>query len=179
METSHTADKRQTVRYVLTTGEDASYVGMASIYRDYLLNEEGLTSSAKAGNAPLVVELFGGVMSQQYVFGFPVKRVALLTTFEDAQTILNALKEAGVDQVLLNYTYWNKDATGAAIQTALKPEGTAGRRQRPESAGRSVRRAGHAALSERQYQPHGKERLGLQQEKRRGVLGSAQSGHAV
>lgn len=126
VETSHTADKRQTVRYVLTTGEDASYVGMASIYRDYLLNEEGLTSRAKAGNAPLVVELFGGVMSQQYVFGFPVKRVAPLTTFEDAQTILNALKEAGVDQVLLNYTYWNKDATGAAIQTALKPEGRLG-----------------------------------------------------
>ena len=126
VETSHTADKRQTVRYVLTTGEETSYVGMASIYREYLLSEAGVTRRSEAGGAPLVVELFGGVMAQQYVLGFPVKQVAPLTTFEDAQTILNALKEAGVDQVLLNYTDWNKDATGAAIQSSLKPEGRLG-----------------------------------------------------
>ncbi|HIW74541.1 MAG TPA: hypothetical protein H9684_09465 [Firmicutes bacterium] len=126
VESAHTALPRQTVRYVLLTGEDADYVGMAEAYREYLLDEGGLTPRVEAGSAPLVVELFGGVMTQQYVWGFPVKRVAPLTTYEDAQQILAALKDAGVEQVLLNYTYWNKDGTGAALQTALKPEGRLG-----------------------------------------------------
>lgn len=126
VESAHTEEPRQTVRYVFLMGEDADYVGMAEAYRNYLLEEGGLTPKAQADSAPMVVELFGGVMAQQYVFGFPVKRVAPLTTFEDAQTILDALQEAGVDQVMLNYTYWNKDGTGAPLQTSLKPEGRLG-----------------------------------------------------
>jgi hypothetical protein len=85
-----------------------------------------MTLSAGANGAPLVVELYGGVMKQQFVMGFPVEQVVALTAFEDAVNILKALKAAGVDNVLVNYTQWQKDATGAAIQTTVQPEGNLG-----------------------------------------------------
>lgn len=129
VETSHTAAERQTVRYTLMTGEDSSYVDMAAIYRDYLLEEANVTPGVQEDYAPLVIELFGGVMTQQSVLGFPVDQVLALTTFADAQTILTALKDAGVDQILINVTEWQKDGTGAAIQTTVSPESRLGGKQ--------------------------------------------------
>ena len=75
VEPSHTTNPLQTTRYVLMEGEDLDYVSMAQVYRNYLQNECGLTNKTKAGSAPLVVELFGGVMKQQFVMGFPVDQV--------------------------------------------------------------------------------------------------------
>ena len=126
IENSHTTVPQQTIRYCLMSGEDLSYTDMADAYRSYLMEEEGMTLSAGANGAPLIVEFYGGVMKQQFVMGFPVEQVVALTAFDDAVNILTALKEAGVDNVLVNYTQWQKDATGAAIQTTVQPEGNLG-----------------------------------------------------
>ncbi len=124
-EQTPTKAETMAVRYTLLEGEDADYVGMADAYRDYLF-EQGLKTTAKAGEAPLVVELLGGVMAKEYILGFPVNRVVPLTSYEDAVTILTQLGEKGADQLLVDYQYWNKDGTGSAIQTDLKPEGRLG-----------------------------------------------------
>ena len=126
IEDSHTTVPTQTVRYCLTSGKDLSYVDMAAAYRDYLLNEGGITPSAGTQGAPLVIELYGGVMKQQFVMGFPVEQVVPLTTFDDAAAIVSKLKDSGVNNILINYTQWQKDATGAGIRTDLVPEGKLG-----------------------------------------------------
>ena len=126
IEDSHTTVPTQTVRYCLMQGEDLSYVDMAAAYRDYLLTEGGITPSAGDRQPPLVLELWGGVMKQQFVMGFPVEQVVPLTTFEDAAAIVSKLQDGGVDKVLIHYTQWQKDATGAPIQTNLPVEGKLG-----------------------------------------------------
>ncbi len=126
VEQSHTVTPVQTVRYMLMEGENLSYMDMAEEYRDYLTKDCGIKSSAKANSAPLVVEFFGGVMKQQFVMGFPVNKVVPLTSFQDAQNIVKKLKSAGISEIIINYTQWHKDATGAGMQTSLKPEGELG-----------------------------------------------------
>lgn len=125
VETSHTQIPVQNVRYDLLADTELDYVDIANAYRGYLLRDRGIQSKT-GSSAPLVIDLFGGVMKQQFVMGFPVDQVVSLTSFEDAQTIVKKLKEAGVDDIIINYTEWQKDATGSAIQTAVKPEGNLG-----------------------------------------------------
>lgn len=126
VESSNTAIPVQTVRYVLMEGQELDYVDMAANYRKYLLAEKGIKPTAKPQSAPMVVEFFGGVMKQQFVMGFPVDQVVPLTTFEDAQNIVKKLKAAGVQELVINFTEWQKDATGAAMQNSIKPEGNLG-----------------------------------------------------
>lgn len=126
VEPSHTAAPRQSVRYVLMAGPDLDYVDMAAIYRDYLQTEMKVQPVTQQGSAPMVLELFGGVMKQQFVMGFPVDRVVPLTTFEDAGRIISELQAAGVNDLVVSMTQWQKDATGAAIQRVISPEGMLG-----------------------------------------------------
>lgn len=126
VESSHTVIPVQNVRYDLLTGSELDYVDMANSYRGYLLTELGIQPKTASQSAPLVIELMGGVMKQQFVMGFPVDKVVALTSFDDAEKIVKALKNAGVGEIVINYTEWQKDATGAAIQTAVKPEGSLG-----------------------------------------------------
>lgn len=125
VESGHTQDARQTVRYVLLTDEEADYVGMAAAYRTYLTEEGGLTPAADAG-APLMVELFGGVTAKQYILGFPVTRVMPLTSYQDAAAIVQALRDAGVSRIAIDYAYWYRGGTGAGIATDLQAEGRLG-----------------------------------------------------
>jgi hypothetical protein len=120
VEPSNTTIPLQTTRYILMADEDLDYVSMAQVYRNYLQNECGITAKAKADSAPLIVELFGGVMKQQFVMGFPVDQVVALTSYEDAKNIVKKLKTAGIDELIINYTEWQMDGTGAAMQDSLK-----------------------------------------------------------
>jgi len=126
VERSKTTIPVQTTRYILSVDEELDYVDMAETYRNYLLDEAGVTKSTKEGSAPMVVELFGGMMKQQFVLGFPVDKVVPMTTYDDAGEVVKALKKAGVSEIVLNYTQWQKDGTGAAIQTSVKAEGELG-----------------------------------------------------
>lgn len=126
VERSNTQIPVQTVRYVLMVDEELDYVDMADVYRDYLLNEAGVEVQSKANSAPMVVEFFGGMMKQQFIMGFPVDKVVPLTTYEDASNIVKQLKAAGVDELVVNYTQWQKDGTGAGIQTTVQAEGELG-----------------------------------------------------
>ena len=126
VEPSNTTIPLQTTRYILMADEDLDYVDMAQVYRNYLQDECGITAKAKADSAPLIVELFGGVMKQQFVMGFPVDQVVALTSYEDAENIVKKLKTAGIDELIINYTEWQMDGTGAAMQESLKAESKLG-----------------------------------------------------
>ena len=126
VERSNTQIPVQTVRFALMVDEKLNYVDMADAYREYLLNEAGVKVQSKANSAPMVVELFGGLMKQQFVMGFPVDKVVPLTSYEDAGNIVKELKAAGVDELVINYTQWQKDGTGAAIQDTAQAEGELG-----------------------------------------------------
>ena len=86
-------------------------------------------------------------MAKEYILGFPVNRVVPLTSYEDAVTILTQLGEKGADQLLVDYQYWNKDGTGSAIQTDLKPEGRLGGAKSSNPSRPTARRRGSDFIS--------------------------------
>ena len=90
---------------------EASYVGMAKAYQDYL---EGigaikqLTDEDVKEDMPLYIETFGSIETVDRVMSFPVNVDTALTSFEDVKTIYNELSEAGIDNVNFRLTgYYN------------------------------------------------------------------------
>ena len=115
-----------TVKYLLLEKPELSYVDMAQNYRDYLIAEEGLTSRVTQNSAPLYVELLGGITKEDVVLGVKVPVLQKLTTFDEAQTILTALTDGGVDDIVVKYSGWQKGGIEAEIPVDITFEGKLG-----------------------------------------------------
>lgn len=83
-----------TTKYRFLWEENATYVGMATAYRDHLIKTGELKKiSAEAGkDIPLFIDTFGDIDSKAYILGVPVDTKTTLTTFEQAETIISLLK---------------------------------------------------------------------------------------
>lgn len=112
------------VRYYPVSNSDKSevdYVDIADTYRDYLTKEQGVTKSAAADKSALYVDFYGAVMKQETVLGFPVMMQHETTSFEEAKTILEKLKELGVDDIVVNYNQWTTDDIKEKVADDAKP----------------------------------------------------------
>ena len=76
--------------YPLNSGD--GYVEMANKYRDYL-SKTNAAASSKASASPYAVNLLGGVTVTSSFAGIPVKKLKSMTTFSEAQSILEQLYE--------------------------------------------------------------------------------------
>ncbi len=108
-----------TINYVLLTDEakaasvdkeefyEASYVGMADAYRDYL-EDNGiitrLTADDVSEDVPLYLETFGSIKTTERVLSFPVTVDTALTTFDDIETIYGELSEEGISNINFRLT---------------------------------------------------------------------------
>ena len=90
-------------RYVMLTDTvtqgvknyDASYIGMADYYRDYLVNNGTLKALENVGNdIPLYLEALGSLEVVEKILTFPVNISKAITTFEDVVTIYEELGRA-------------------------------------------------------------------------------------
>ena len=95
------------VRYTMLSGEDASYMGMAQLYRDYLVKQKNLTK--KDTKAALNVDLINCVETDANFLGFTYKKKLALTTFDQAGEILDTLQEAGVDSIASRLLGWTNN----------------------------------------------------------------------
>ena len=131
------------VRYIMLTDDevakskgvtdyyDCNYVGMARAYREYLENKDilnRLTSEDVGEDIPLYIESFGAIETTQRILSMPVEVMTPLTTFEDIQTMRDALAEKGIENInfILNgftkggltdrqspyYVSWDKSVEG-------------------------------------------------------------------
>lgn len=95
----------RTVQYVLLSGADATYSGMAATYRRYLMDALKVKQLPK-GEGPLaLLRLVGGSVEQStfwrpYVAG---------TTFSQGQEIVSKLLGEGVKDLSVTYELWMKD----------------------------------------------------------------------
>jgi hypothetical protein len=91
-------------RYIFTEGTD--YTSLALAYRDYLTAKyPSLTRSEESG-LPTVLGLIGAIDRGTNIMGFPVIRPYALTTYEEAAGIISDYKNAGVDNLRVNYAGW-------------------------------------------------------------------------
>lgn len=79
------------VRFYPLMNEDANYSAMADIYRDYLVDEKGLTETD--GDKSLNVTLIGGTQITKSFLGVPYDTVFATTTVDEASSIVSELSE--------------------------------------------------------------------------------------
>lgn len=112
------------VRYYPVSNSDKSeidYIDIADSYRNYLMSEQGVTKSAAADKSSLYIDFYGAVMKQETILGFPVMMQHETTTFKEAKTILEQLKELGVDNMVVNYNQWTTDDIKEKVADDAKP----------------------------------------------------------
>ena len=88
---------------------EASYVGMAKAYNNYLVNITGVlkplsASDVKDGNLPLYIESFGTVPDTQKILSMPVEVNVPLTTFDNVKQMYKDLKDNGITNVQFKLT---------------------------------------------------------------------------
>ncbi len=74
------------IRFYPLVGESANYTEMANIYRNYLIEEKGLTSSGD--EKALSVSLLGGTMVTESFVGIPYQTLHATTTVSEAKDII-------------------------------------------------------------------------------------------
>ncbi|QJD82011.1 DUF5696 domain-containing protein [Cohnella herbarum] len=91
------------VEFRLLSGEEADYVGMANAYRDYLEESGQLGGQLPTtDHIPLMLSIVGGGTKPQ--FGSNGYEAA--TTFNEAEQIVDGLREAGVANMNVIYQGW-------------------------------------------------------------------------
>ncbi|MFW6308762.1 MAG: DUF5696 domain-containing protein, partial [bacterium] len=92
------------LRFSFLEGPEADYVGMAHHYRDYLKENFSLKKvNDREEDLPLILELVGGIPVQQPVLGIPQEVIRPLTTYSQAQEIINELNELNINNIDLVY----------------------------------------------------------------------------
>ena len=93
---------KQTYRFL----EGNTYSDMANAYREDLLEKYTELTKNTNANLPISVELIGAVDRVKQVLGMPVTLPEVLTSFDDAQTILSDLADDGYSNLSLRYIGW-------------------------------------------------------------------------
>ena len=91
------------VKYHFTSGAENSYVGIAKIYQDYLVNEKGLEVTDQTTQTQLALELLGAYDRKAFFLGIPYTTMDSLTTFDQAKTIIDDLIYRDVNQMSVSY----------------------------------------------------------------------------
>ncbi len=105
------------IKYIMLTGEnaaeeaglenfyEASYVGMAKAYRDYLIEKGVLTEISDAKeDIPLYIESFGAIGTVEKFLSIPINVMKPLTTFDDLKTMYERLSDADVSNINFKLT---------------------------------------------------------------------------
>lgn len=87
--------------------DSGDYVDMAKAYNEYLTEEYGADFTLNDDtDTPVNVEIVGAVDKVKQVVGIPVSRPLKLTSYEEAQAIINDLLDKGVENMSVKYTGW-------------------------------------------------------------------------
>lgn len=119
--------KRFGIKYFpLDKDEDINYADCAEVYRNYLIENKGLTSKATEGKTNFYVDLFGGVMKTKSIVGVPVSLKTEITGFSQASEIVSKLKNNGIENIIANYNDWTNESIKHEVSTEVEPSGALG-----------------------------------------------------
>lgn len=93
-------------RYFFLYAEEATYSGMAAVYRAFLEEKAGLARQTQGGDIPFYASLIGSVPKRSYFLNIPYTSHVAMTTFDQARTIVNELLDRKVANIKLRYEGW-------------------------------------------------------------------------
>lgn len=119
-------EKNFSVKYYCLSGEQASYVGMAKLYREYLIEKQGMTKADDLRDGALFLDMYAGVEKKTSIVGIPWNIFDVMTTYEDIMDISDDMTEAGIDNVVFRYNDWTKKRNRKKVQDSPNFEGSIG-----------------------------------------------------
>jgi hypothetical protein len=99
-------DINLTISYSFLEEKDASYSGMASYYRGELLGRGELAQKEAANTLPFYLDIIGGVKMQRSFLAVPYLSVYPMTTFREAEEMVDAFAENNITNLRVNYLGW-------------------------------------------------------------------------
>ena len=146
------------IRYIMLTDDavaaekgianyyQATWLGMASAYRDYLASPystgtqnnpkdeqvsvlNALTANDIKENIPLYIETFGSMQTIEKVLSIPVNTKVALTSFDNIQEMYQTFSEKGIDNVNFKLTGYYNGGMYSSVPYKLKIEKSVGGEQ--------------------------------------------------
>lgn len=112
------------IRYKLFYGDDITYVTMAKAYREYLLANKLLIEKVDTSNknVPLVLETLGLIDKKASFYGIVYDKKIPMSSFDDAEAMIEELIGGGVSNVSLRYRGWMNGGLNYSVPSKLKIE---------------------------------------------------------
>lgn len=107
------------VRYYLLSGDEVNAADLADTYRNYLINEKGLTKQSEENSNALYLTTMGGTITKHSVLGFPVDMQTVATSYNQAQEIVEKLKDLDVDEMVVIYNDFNDSGMTGKISDGV------------------------------------------------------------
>ena len=99
-----------------------SYVDMAKEYEKYLLKKyDGYLTLNDDTSTPVALEVLGAVDKVRQVMGIPVSRPHKLTTYKEAQDIVQELNADGIDNLSVKLSGWMNGGVKQQVLNKVKP----------------------------------------------------------
>jgi hypothetical protein len=92
------------VEYNFLDNGSAAYTDMARFYREKYLNLAKLEKS----DIPFYLDIYGFIVKSKPRLGIPMDTVIPLTTYKQAEEIIDELTTGGVKNINVRYNYWQK-----------------------------------------------------------------------
>ena len=111
-------------RYCFTDADN--YVGMAEAYGDYLRSKPEFKQEQADPEVPIHVELIGAINKTIPKLGVPVDSVVAVTTFSEAQGIMDELLDNGIKHLNIRMTGWSNGGVRQKVLTGVHTVGQLG-----------------------------------------------------
>ncbi|HHT54323.1 MAG TPA: hypothetical protein GX011_05265 [Clostridiales bacterium] len=108
---------------------EASWLGMATAYREYLAKTgvlERLSDDDVKPDIPLYIETFGAIETIEKILSIPVSTMVPLTSFEDIRTMYDELSADGISNINFKLTGYANGGMYSSIPYNLKWEKAVG-----------------------------------------------------
>ncbi len=111
------------LRFAFLSKEKADYSGMAEGYREYLIKNEVLKERNNEEGIPFYVEYIGAIDKSATFLGIKYRSVTPVTTYKQAEEIVDKLLDSDVSDIRVIYSGWAKGGLHGNAQTKLKANG--------------------------------------------------------
>jgi hypothetical protein len=102
------------------------YVTLANKYREYLIEKYGLIPRDLTNDNIVNLNFLGAFEKREITFGFVYNNDNSLTTFKQAQDIVQDLQSEGVSLLNVAYTAWTSDEMEPAATASVRASGVLG-----------------------------------------------------
>jgi hypothetical protein len=117
-----------TVKYRFVANEDADYTGMALAYQRALVEDGKLTPLTPTANTPFYLDIIGAAEKQKFILGTPYQAIESMTTYAQANEILDLLNDAGVHSVQMRWLGWFNRGINHDVAKKINWTGSVGSR---------------------------------------------------